>query len=186
MLRFRPCLTKPNCEIWQKDGSWLLLWGVLLLLLIKPMYVFCLYWSSNPWTLNQEIQIRLYRSECWLLQYIETKFQLSFKTKVLQYFFGAWWFMVSLYSKKSHWQIYNNLSRPFREVNYEPELILNFPVKFNLFGFKQEWWAYSVESWIKWSDPFPVAGTELSHAGFERKNWSSMWDLVPYASCDWW
>jgi phospholipase A1 len=38
--------------------------------------------------------------------------------------------------KKSHWQIYNNnLSRPL-EVNYEPELILNFPVKFNLFGFK--------------------------------------------------
>jgi phospholipase A1 len=39
---------------------------------------------------------------------------------------------------KSHWQIYNNLSRPL-EVNYEPELILNFPVKFNL-GLKLEWW----------------------------------------------
>jgi phospholipase A1 len=38
------------------------------------------------------------------------------------------------YTQKSHWQIYNNnLSRPFRD---EPELILNFPVKFNLFGFK--------------------------------------------------
>jgi phospholipase A1 len=43
--------------------------------------------------------------------------------------------MVSLYSK-SHWQIYNTAPRPFREVNYEPELIFEFPVKFNLFGFK--------------------------------------------------
>jgi phospholipase A1 len=43
--------------------------------------------------------------------------------------------MVSLL--KITWQIYNTaLSRPFREVNYEPELIFKFPVKFNLFGFK--------------------------------------------------
>ena len=41
------------------------------------------------------------------------------------------------YTQKSFWQIYNaEYSRPFREINYEPELILNFPVNFKLFGFK--------------------------------------------------
>jgi phospholipase A1 len=35
---------------------------------------------------------------------------------------------------KAHWQIYNkNFLRAFRELNYEPEIILNFPTDITFF-----------------------------------------------------
>lgn len=94
---------------------------------------------------------------------IEAKFQLSFKTKVLQ---GIFWGRGDLwvtYTQISHWKIFNNnLSRPFREVNYEPELILNIPIKFTIFGFKARMVgvAFNHESNGK-SDLFPEVGIEL-------------------------
>lgn len=65
----------------------------------------------------------------------EVKFQISFKTKVLQSFlFGKGDLWVG-YTQIAHWQVYNQkLSRPFRELNYEPELIANFPLNFSVFG----------------------------------------------------
>jgi phospholipase A1 len=66
---------------------------------------------------------------------IEAKFQALRLKSVARCFWGHGDLWLA-YTQKSHWQIYNNNLSPFREVNYEPELILNFPVKFNLFGFK--------------------------------------------------
>lgn len=70
---------------------------------------------------------------------VELKFQLSFKTKVLQNIFGKktrgdiW----LAYTQSSRWQVYNEAeSRPFRETNYEPELTIIIPTKYNLFGLK--------------------------------------------------
>ncbi|MDI1316401.1 phospholipase A [Flavobacterium sp.] len=65
---------------------------------------------------------------------IEAKFQISFKSKVLQgMFFGKADLWIG-YTQRAHWQVYNKkLSRAFRELNYEPEIIVNFPMKINLF-----------------------------------------------------
>lgn len=57
----------------------------------------------------------------------ETKFQLSLKSKLWEDVLGNssdLWFG---YTQSSRWQLFNaSDSRPFRETDYEPELILNF------------------------------------------------------------
>jgi phospholipase A1 len=72
---------------------------------------------------------------------------------------------------------------PPREVNYEPELILNFPVKFNLFGFKARMVGVALnhESNGK-AILFPKLEQIILHAGFERKMDRILETLVSYAS----
>jgi phospholipase A1 len=111
------------------------------------------------------------------------KLNLSFKTKVLQ---GVFWGHGDLwlaYTQKSHWQIYNNNLPAFREVNYEPELILNFPVKFNLFGFKARMVGVALNHESN-GKVILFPKLELFYAGFERKNWTVLETLVSYASSD--
>jgi phospholipase A1/A2 len=57
---------------------------------------------------------------------VEAVFQISFKTRLWttdDRRWGAW----IAYTQQSHWQVYNDdISRPFRETNYMPEIILSY------------------------------------------------------------
>jgi phospholipase A1 len=57
---------------------------------------------------------------------VEAKFQLSFKARVWadeERDWGVWF----AYTQQNHWQVFNDdLSNPFRETNYMPELLVNF------------------------------------------------------------
>ena len=56
---------------------------------------------------------------------------MSLKAKILQDAFAKGDVWVA-FTQQAHWQMYNgSLSRPFRELNYEPELIFTYPTNFS-------------------------------------------------------
>jgi phospholipase A1/A2 len=99
----------------------------------KPVYITAGRWSDKP---NEQ---PLSENPDYSLPFpinlgnYEAKFQLSFKVKLLQEIFGKHGDLWIAYTQKSHWQIYNtSISRPFRETNYEPEILLNFATPFSI------------------------------------------------------
>lgn len=109
----------------------------------------------------------------------ETRIQLSVRTKVAQGLLvggederiDSLWFA---YSQQSYWQLFNNdLSRPFRATDHEPELIYILPLRAELPG---GWrWAYagvsanhqsngqSLPLSRSWNRVIGMAGFELGH-----------------------
>jgi phospholipase A1 len=71
------------------------------------------------------------------LSHAELAFQLGFKTKILENpadFPADLWFA---YTQQSFWQATNrSASSPFRESNYQPELMAVLPTRLDLFGTK--------------------------------------------------
>ncbi|MDF2176753.1 phospholipase A [Aliiglaciecola sp. CAU 1673] len=72
------------------------------------------------------------------IDHLESRFQISVKmpiylpesgSEVEGLFFG--------FTALSHWQVYNDeISKPFRETNYEPELFYTFQTKIKLLGYR--------------------------------------------------
>ncbi|MGQ7947402.1 phospholipase A [Flavobacterium sp. WC2509] len=169
--------TKPKnlSQRWELDST--AVRSTFLLTPYKPIYILLGKYSSNP---NDQPHSENNSPEYIVpegLPYdnIELKFQLSFKTKVIQSFLWNSADLWVAYTQKSFWQVYNqDLSRPFREINYEPEVILNFPVKFKVLGFNTRMVgiAFNHQSNGK-SDPFSRSLNRfILHAGLERKNWT--------------
>ncbi|WP_306350264.1 phospholipase A [Flavobacterium sp. '19STA2R22 D10 B1'] len=151
--------------------------GTFLITPYKPIYILPTRWSSHP---NERPQsdnpaYSVPEDEAVNLNNYEAKFQLSFKVKTFQ---GLFWGNGDLwiaYSQKSNWQVYNkSLSRPFREVNYEPEVILNFATNFNVLGFKTRMLGISFnhESNGRGGNISRSWNRVILQAGLERDNWS--------------
>ncbi|MBE0392989.1 phospholipase A [Flavobacterium sp. PL002] len=108
--------------------------GTFRLVSYRPIYFAAARWSSKKNEAPFDESGEFATKDKNIFNNIEAKFQISFKTKVMQgVFFGTGDLWVG-YTQKAHWQIYNKkLSRAFRELNYEPEIILNFPMDINVF-----------------------------------------------------
>lgn len=148
--------------------------GTFRLVSYKPVYVTAGRWSSSPnlQPKSENPDFSLPAPEAY--NAYEAKFQLSFKSKLIQSaFFGVGDLWLG-YTQVAHWQIYNaELSRVFRELNYEPELLLNFPIKFNVLGFTARTAGVSINHQSNGRDlPRSRSWNRIMfHMGFERKHW---------------
>jgi phospholipase A1 len=67
----------------------------------------------------------------------EVTFQISFKARLWRDILGKDICLWAAYTQRSFWQLYNfDDSSPFRETNYEPEVLLTFGTRFSLLGFE--------------------------------------------------
>ena len=100
----------------------------------RRTYVLPIHWTDN---VNHvpESPTQPASSDGGLTDPVEVKFQLSLKVKAADDIFDSNVDLWLGYTQQSNWQVYNNdLSRPFRETNYEPEVFATLPFKFHFLG----------------------------------------------------
>jgi phospholipase A1 len=109
----------------------------------RPNYFLPAAYNSSP---NEDAQLDIDPQA--KAQYNEVKFQLSFKFKIWEDLFrGSLKDVIEkstgirgidvwiAYTQLSFWQLYNSaFSAPFRDTNYEPELLLNFRMQHEIPG----------------------------------------------------
>jgi phospholipase A1 len=107
-----------------------------LIRLYRPNYLQVARYSTNPNYEPFEVLFNAAENEDARLKDAEAKFQLSFKARLWateDRRFGVW----AAYTQQSWWQVYNDdLSRPFRETNYQPELFVSYQPDLSFGGFR--------------------------------------------------
>jgi phospholipase A1 len=118
----------------------------------------------------------------------EAKFQVSLKTKIWEGMIAGNGDLWLGYTQTSYWQIYNSAeSRPFRESNYEPEIMAIFPTDYSLFGWHGRMAGIALNHQSNGrSEPLSRSWNRLiAQFGFERRNWMMMvrpWWRIPESS----
>lgn len=159
-------------EKWELDTASVR--GNFLITPYKPVYITAGRYSDNPNTRPVSENPRY--SLPFKVDYnnYESKFQLSFKSKVIHGLIKGKGDIWIAYTQKAHWQLYNvKLSRPFRELNYEPEVILNFATNIPIAGFITKMVGVSFNHQSN-GRTLPLSRSWnriVFHVGWERKNW---------------
>ena len=118
----------------------------------------------------------------------EAKIQISFKTKVATGLFGGNGDIWAAYTQSSRWQVYNgDLSRPFRETNYEPELMMTFATDYNLLGWKASMLGFGVNHQSNGrADPLSRSWNRfMVFAALQKDDWvisAKPWYRIPEAA----
>ncbi len=101
----------------------------------KPIYILPAYYSTSPNLRATSPNPANTGNILGPIDHLESKFQFSLKTKLARNLLvdgGSLW---AGYTQTSRWQVYNSeRSRPFRESDYEPELIYTAPIHYSLLG----------------------------------------------------
>ena len=156
----------------------------------KPVYLLPVFWSSSQNTLPHSPNPDNTATTPQDLSSVEAKFQLSFKTKAFENVFGDNGDIWMAYTQSSHWQVYNaGDSRPFRETNYEPEVLLVFRNNYSLLGWKGRMAAVGINHQSNGrADPFSRSWNRvIFNVGLDRDNWSVMlrpWYRIPESRGD--
>ena len=154
----------------------------------KPVYFFPLFYSSDVNRLPGSSNPRTTVTEPINLDHTESKFQLSFKTKLGNDLLGQNGDLWLGYTQTSRWQIYNsNESRPFRETNHEPEFIFTWRTNTRLLGFKARLLSLSLNHQSNGQDePLSRSWNRIIlTVGLDRPDWVVMfrpWWRIPETS----
>jgi phospholipase A1 len=153
-------------------------WGFLpesqraYLRLHQPNYLLFARYTSDVNRKPYEPLFEAFEDDDYDFEDIEAKFQLSFKGRLLTTDDRRWglWFA---YTQQSQWQLYaGDISRPFRETNYMPEVFGSFRPGVEIAG--MQWnllnFGYTHQSNGR-SDPISRSWDRLFvEAGLERGN----------------
>ncbi len=164
--------------------------GIFNLRAYKPLYMLPVFWSSAPNTLPQSPNSKNTVTTPLSINATEAKYQISLKTKVVQNVFGDNGDLWAGYTQVSRWQVYNSdVSRPFRETNYEPEVMLVFRNSYHLGGWNGRMAAIGVNHQSNGrADPFSRSWNRvIASVGLDRENWAVMlrpWYRIPESAKD--
>ncbi|MCD9028615.1 phospholipase A [Luteimonas sp. BDR2-5] len=143
----------------------------------KPVYLFPAFWTSSvnrtPSSPNPDNVVTTPQQ----LDSLETKFQLSFKTKAWEDLFGNNGDIWMGYTQSSRWQTYNSeQSRPFRETNYEPEVLLVFRNGYSIAGWHGRMAAIGINHQSNGrGDPLSRSWNRVMfNVGLDRDDWALM------------
>ncbi|WP_101927100.1 MULTISPECIES: phospholipase A [Luteimonas] len=149
--------------------------GIFNMRAYKPVYLLPAFWTSKvndtPSSPNPDNTVTTPQ----VLDSVETKFQLSFKTKAWEDLFGNNGDIWMGYTQSSRWQTYNSEdSRPFRETNYEPEVLLVFRNGYSIAGWNGRMAAIGINHQSNGrSDPLSRSWNRVMfNVGLDRDNWA--------------
>ena len=163
--------------------------GILTVREHNPMYLMPVWYNSSPnYAPSSPTRGAALQERFSDQKRIETKMQVSFKSKIAEDLFKSradLWFG---YTQKSDWQIYNQgrRSAPFRNTDYEPEIFITQPVKSRLpwggrlrmlgVGFAHQSNGQSRPESRSWNKVYTMAGMEWGKLTVIPRVWMRLFD----------
>lgn len=163
--------------------------GILTVREHNPMYLMPVWYNSSPnYAPSSPTRGAALQERFSDQKRIETKMQVSFKSKIAEDLFKSradLWFG---YTQKSDWQIYNQgrRSAPFRNTDYEPEIFITQPVKSRLpwggrlrmlgVGFAHQSNGQSRPESRSWNKVYAMAGIEWGKLTVIPRVWMRLFD----------
>ena len=163
--------------------------GILTVREHNPMYLMPVWYNSSPnYAPSSPTRGATSQERFSDQKRIETKMQVSFKSKIAEDLFKSradLWFG---YTQKSDWQIYNQgrRSAPFRNTDYEPEIFITQPVKSRLpwggrlrmlgVGFAHQSNGQSRPESRSWNKVYAMAGMEWGKLTVIPRVWMRLFD----------
>lgn len=163
--------------------------GILTVREHNPMYLMPVWYNSSPnYAPSSPTRGAALQERFSDQKRIETKMQVSFKSKIAEDLFKSradLWFG---YTQKSDWQIYNQgrRSAPFRNTDYEPEIFITQPVKSQLpwggrlrmlgVGFAHQSNGQSRPESRSWNKVYAMAGMEWGKLTVIPRVWMRLFD----------
>lgn len=163
--------------------------GILTVREHNPMYLMPAWYNSSPnYAPSSPTRGAASQERFSDQKRIETKMQVSFKSKIAEDLFKSradLWFG---YTQKSDWQIYNQgrRSAPFRNTDYEPEIFITQPVKSRLpwggrlrmlgVGFAHQSNGQSRPESRSWNKVYAMAGMEWGKLTVIPRVWMRLFD----------